>query len=79
MPDDPRFDQACFGPMFNARHPRERVPAAVLQATSDQDVIAGVRLAHRRGWPGVGPRRRTQLGRVERARRGAADRSRRDA
>ena len=49
-PDDPRFEQACFGPMFNVRHPRERVPAAVLQATSDQDVIDGVRFAHERGW-----------------------------
>ena len=49
-PDDPRFEQACFGPMFNVRHPRERVPAAVLQATSDQDVIDGVRFAHELGW-----------------------------
>jgi FAD/FMN-containing dehydrogenase len=50
LPDDPGFEQACFGPMFNARYPRERVPAAVLQATCDQDVIDGVRLARERGW-----------------------------
>ena len=50
LPDDPGFEEACFGPMFNVRHPRERTPAGVLQAASDQDVIDGVRLARERGW-----------------------------
>jgi FAD/FMN-containing dehydrogenase len=48
--DDPGFDAACFGRIFNARRPRERVPAAVLEAESEQDVIDGVRLARERGW-----------------------------
>ena len=48
--DDPGFDAACFGRIFNARKPRERVPAAVLEAESEQDVIDGVRLARERGW-----------------------------
>jgi FAD/FMN-containing dehydrogenase len=48
--DDPGFEAACFGRMFNARRPRERVPAAVLEAESEQDVIDGVALARERGW-----------------------------
>ena len=47
--DDPGFERACFGRIFNARKP-ERVPAAVLAAESEQDVIDGVRLARDRGW-----------------------------
>ncbi len=49
-PSDPEFAEACYAPTFNARHPLDRVPAAVLQATSEQDVIDGVRLASERGW-----------------------------
>lgn len=48
--DDPAFAEACHAPIFNARRPIERVPAAVLQARSEQDVVDGVRLARERGW-----------------------------
>jgi FAD/FMN-containing dehydrogenase len=48
--DDPGFETACFGRISNARRPRERVPAAVAEAESEQDVIDGVRLARERGW-----------------------------
>jgi FAD/FMN-containing dehydrogenase len=48
--DDPSFEAACFGGIFNARRPTDRVPAAVLAARSDQDVIDGVQLARERGW-----------------------------
>ncbi len=68
-PSDPEFAEACYAPTFNARHPLDRVPAAVLQATSEQDVIDGVRLASRARLAGVGPRRRSQLAVLERARR----------
>ncbi|HEY7619044.1 MAG TPA: FAD-binding oxidoreductase [Solirubrobacteraceae bacterium] len=44
------FEEACFGRLFNARTPDERVPAAVLFAASDDDVVAGVRLARECGW-----------------------------
>jgi FAD/FMN-containing dehydrogenase len=44
------FEEACFGRIFNARKPDERVPAAVLFAAGDDDVAAGVRLARERGW-----------------------------
>jgi FAD/FMN-containing dehydrogenase len=47
--DDPAFEAACFGRIFNARRPAERVPAAVLEAESEADVAAGVRLARDRG------------------------------
>ncbi len=50
LPQEPGFAEACYGPIFNARRPLERVPAAVLAATSEQDVIDGVRLARDRGW-----------------------------
>ena len=79
LPDDPGFEEACFGPMFNVRQPRERTPAGVLHAASDQDVIDGVRLARERGWQVSVRSGRAQLGGLERARRGAADRPRRDA
>lgn len=49
--DDPAFRDACHGPIFNARRPTERVPAAVLQAASELDVIDGIRIARERGWP----------------------------
>jgi FAD/FMN-containing dehydrogenase len=47
---DPLYEQARTGRIFNARRP-ERFPAAVLLAESDDDVIAGVRLAAEEGWP----------------------------
>jgi FAD/FMN-containing dehydrogenase len=49
-PNEPGFAEACYGPIFNARRPLERVPAAALNATSEQDIIDGVRLARERGW-----------------------------
>src|SRR5271168_1449797 len=50
MRSDPLYEQARIGRIFNARRP-DRFPAAVLLATSDADVVAGVRLAAERGWP----------------------------
>jgi FAD/FMN-containing dehydrogenase len=47
---DPRFEEACFGRIFNARKPEGRTPAAVLPATSEDDVVEGVRLARHNGW-----------------------------
>lgn len=49
MSDEPGFDQAAVGRVFNARRP-DRRPAAVLVAATEQDVVAGVRLARARGW-----------------------------
>lgn len=46
---DPGFEQARVDRIFNRRLPG-RSPAAVLRATSERDVIAGVRLARDRGW-----------------------------
>jgi FAD/FMN-containing dehydrogenase len=46
----PDFEAACHGRIWNGRKPVERTPAAVLFATSDQDVVDGVRLAGERGW-----------------------------
>ncbi|MBF6332231.1 FAD-binding oxidoreductase [Nocardia transvalensis] len=46
---DPGYDEAVVDRVFNARLPQHR-PAAVLQAATDQDVVAGVRLARARGW-----------------------------
>lgn len=45
---EPGFEQACVGRIFNARLP-ERRPAAVLEATSAEEVAAGVRLARDEG------------------------------
>jgi FAD/FMN-containing dehydrogenase len=42
------YEEARVGRIFNARHP-ERLPAAVLLAASEADVVAGVRLAGARG------------------------------
>jgi len=47
---EPGYEQARTGRVFNARRP-DRFPAAVLLATGDDDVVAGVRLAAERGWP----------------------------
>ncbi|HEY7626436.1 MAG TPA: FAD-dependent oxidoreductase, partial [Ilumatobacteraceae bacterium] len=43
------YEQARTEALFNARHP-QRFPAAVLEAESEADVVAGVRLAAERGW-----------------------------
>jgi FAD/FMN-containing dehydrogenase len=45
---DPGYEEARVGPVFNARRP-ERYPEAVLLAASEEDVVAGVRLARERG------------------------------
>ncbi|MFD3926099.1 FAD-binding oxidoreductase [Streptomyces sp. NPDC058614] len=50
FPGDEDFEEACFGPVFNARRPSDRSPAAVLKAVCEQDVVEGVRLAIERGW-----------------------------
>ena len=47
---EPGYEQARTRRIFNARRP-DRFPAAVLLAASDDDVVAGVRLAAERGWP----------------------------
>ncbi len=47
--DDPGFEEAAVGRVFNHRRP-ERRPAAVLFAESHDDLVAGVRLAAERGW-----------------------------
>jgi FAD/FMN-containing dehydrogenase len=41
---DDGYEQARVGGVFNARHP-DRFPTAILQATNDDDVVAGVQLA----------------------------------
>jgi FAD/FMN-containing dehydrogenase len=48
-PDDPEFYAAATDGVFNARKP-ERTPAAVVVASSEQDVVDAVRLARERGW-----------------------------
>src|SRR5579875_3380149 len=48
--DEPGYEEARVGRVFNARRPA-RFPAAVLLAESDDDLVAGVRLAADRGWP----------------------------
>jgi FAD/FMN-containing dehydrogenase len=45
---DPRYEQARLDAVWNARKP-DRFPAAILLAGSDDDVVAGVRLARERG------------------------------
>jgi FAD/FMN-containing dehydrogenase len=45
----PGFQHACSDRIFNRRLP-DRSPAAILRATSEKDVIDGVRLARDRGW-----------------------------
>ena len=45
---DAGYEEARVGRVFNARRPR-RYPAAVLEAESEDDVVAGVRLARERG------------------------------
>lgn len=47
--EDPGYEQARVGRLFNARRP-DRYPAAVLLAETEDDVVAGVRLAAARGW-----------------------------
>ncbi len=43
------YEVARTEALFNARYP-SRLPAAVLEAVSDADVVAGVRLAREQGW-----------------------------
>lgn len=43
------YEPARTAALFNTRHPA-RYPAAVLEAVSEADVVAGVRLARERGW-----------------------------
>ncbi|MGW5654237.1 FAD-binding oxidoreductase [Streptomyces humi] len=50
LPCDEDFEEAVYGRVFNARRPADRVPAAVLRAVTEQDVVEGVRLALERGW-----------------------------
>ncbi|MEU9404502.1 FAD-binding protein [Streptomyces sp. NPDC048281] len=50
LPGDEGFEEAVYGRVFNARRPADRVPAAVLGAVTEQDVVEGVRLALERGW-----------------------------
>lgn len=45
---DPGYEEARVGRVFNARRP-ERMPAAVLLAADEDDVVAGVRMARERG------------------------------
>ena len=47
--DDPAFEAARVGRIFNRRMP-DRIPAAVLRAQTERDVVLGVRLARERGW-----------------------------
>jgi FAD/FMN-containing dehydrogenase len=49
LPGSAGFEEAVIGRVFNARRP-DRRPAAVLEAASEWDVVAGVRLARERGW-----------------------------
>ena len=44
----PGYEDARIGRVFNGRHP-DRFPAAVLLAETEDDVVAGVRLARERG------------------------------
>ncbi|KUN81247.1 FAD-binding oxidoreductase [Streptomyces griseoruber] len=50
LPGDDGFEEAVLGRVFNARRPSDRMPAAVLTAVSEEDVVEGVRLALERGW-----------------------------
>ena len=43
------YEEARVGRIFNARRP-DRFPAAILEVADEQDVVAGVRLAVKRGW-----------------------------
>ena len=48
-PGDAAYESARVDGIFNARKP-DRYPAAILEAASDADVVAGVRLAKEQGW-----------------------------
>jgi len=48
-PADADFDEAVLGRVFNHRRPARR-PDAVLLAQTEDDIVAGVRLAKERGW-----------------------------
>ncbi|WP_328471157.1 FAD-binding protein [Actinoplanes sp. NBC_00393] len=49
FPGDEGFEAARVDRIFNRRLPG-RQPAAILRATTEQDVVDGVRLARERGW-----------------------------
>jgi FAD/FMN-containing dehydrogenase len=49
LPEDGGFEEAAVGRVFNRRRPSRR-PVGVLEAASERDVVAGVRLARERGW-----------------------------
>jgi FAD/FMN-containing dehydrogenase len=46
---EPGYEQARLGRVFNARRP-DRLPAAVLLAESEDDIVEGIRLAAASGW-----------------------------
>ncbi|MEP7177677.1 MAG: FAD-binding protein, partial [Pseudonocardiales bacterium] len=46
---EPGYEQGRVARVFNARRP-DRFPAAVLLAETEDDVVAGVRLAREQGW-----------------------------
>lgn len=43
------FEEARVGRIWHSRHP-DRLPDAILLATSEEDIVEGVRLARQRGW-----------------------------
>lgn len=49
FPGEEAYEIARVGRVFNARRP-DRLPVAVLEASTEQDVVEGVRLARERGW-----------------------------
>jgi hypothetical protein len=49
FPDDPDYEEARVGRLFNRRRPK-RYPAAILLAESEQDLVNGVLLAREQGW-----------------------------
>lgn len=44
------YDDARIHRIFNRRLPSDRMPVGILRATTEQDVVLGVRLARERGW-----------------------------
>jgi FAD/FMN-containing dehydrogenase len=48
-PDNPHYEEARVGRVFNRRRP-ERFPNAIVYAENEADVVAAVNLARERGW-----------------------------
>lgn len=48
--EDVSYESARVDRIFNRRLPDDRLPAAVLRAVTEHDVVLGVRLARERGW-----------------------------